>query len=181
MTTLFSAAQLVYDRQSIKTGIDNHSLHVKANHALFDKYPHLKKANISLVTFNKDLIAIGQVPNQAEKKLVTKTLKPLEGARRFFNELTIGSNTSMVQAIRDSWLTAKLRTKMVAENGVEPSRFKIVTEKNVIYILGDVKKAQANKVVALAQQVSGAKKIVRILRYYKFADPLLQKTKVETV
>lgn len=168
---LISAAQLVYDRQSIKERIDNHQIQVKANHTLFERYPHLRKANISLVTFNRDLIAFGQVPTNQDKDIVTKTLKPLKGPRRFFNELTVGPNASVLQNIKDSWLTTKLRTKMIAENGVDPSLFKIVCEKNVVYILGDVKKAQAHKVIGLAKQLSGADKIVKIIRYYEFSDP----------
>lgn len=168
---LVSAAQLVYDRQSIKESIDNHQIQVKANHTLFEHYPHLRKANVSLVTFNKDLIAFGQVPTSQDKDIVTKTLEHLQGPRRFFNELSVGPNASVLQNLKDSWLTAKLRAKMVAENGVDPSLFKIVCEKNVVYILGDVKKAQAHKVIGLAKQLSGADKIVKIMRYYELADP----------
>lgn len=164
-----SGAQLVYDRHSIQKSIDNHQLQVKANHRLFDAYPHLKRANISIVVYNKDLIIIGQVPSVADKDLVSSRLKSLKGIRRFFNELTVGSNISIAQSVKDSWLTTKMRTKMVAENGVDPSPFKIITENGVIYILGDVKKSQAEKVIQLAQNVSGAHKIIRILQYYTYS------------
>ena len=168
VSSFFSGAQLVYDRHSIQKGIDNHQIQVKANHQLFDRYPHLKRANISVVTYNKDLIVLGQVPTQADKNLVSRTLQSVQGHRRFFNELVVGNNASLAQSIKDSWLTAKLRTKMVAENGIDPSQFKIISENSVIYILGDVKKPQANIVVQLAQNISGVSKVVRILRYYNY-------------
>lgn len=169
VSSVFSGAQLVYDRYSIQQGIDNHQIQVKANHRLFDRYPHLKRANISVITYNKDLIIIGQVPTQADKVLVNNTLKSLKGMRRFFNELVVSQNSSMAQSIKDSWLTTKLRTKMVAENGIDPSKFKVISENSVVYIMGDVKKSQANKVVQLAQNLSGVSKVIRILRYYHYA------------
>ena len=120
------------------------------------------------MAYNKDLIAIGQVPTKTDKALVSQALKSITGARRFFNELTVSQNTSLKQAIKDSWLTGKLRAKMVAENGIDPSQFKIISENNIVYILGDVRKPQAERVIHLAQNLSGVTKIIRILRYYQY-------------
>ena len=135
---------------------------------MFDKYPSLRLANISVVTNNNDVIVIGQVPNQSYKALVSKNLKNIKGARRVFNELTIGANNSIINSISDSWLTSKIRASMVLENGLDPSQFKIITEKGVVYILGDVKKSQAKKVIQIVSRTSGVKKVVKILRYYNY-------------
>jgi len=168
LSSIFSGAQIVYDRNSIQRSIKNHQLQVKANHALFDRWPHLKQANISVIAYNNDLILIGQVPTKKDFIQVTQILKSVKGSRRVFNELTIGKNSSIGQSIKDTWLTSKIRARMVAENGLDPSQFKIVTEKNVVYILGDVKEDQANKVVELVQTTAGVTKIIRVLRYYKY-------------
>ncbi len=168
ITNLFSGAQLVYERQAIRDEINNHQIYVKANHALFDKHRSLKQANISVVAYNYDIIVIGQVANKKDKDLVSSILKKVKGGRRVFNELTIGENTSISKSISDSWLTSKIRSQMVAENGLDPSQFKIISEKGVVYILGDVKKEQAQKVVAIVRRTSGVKKVIKILRYYNY-------------
>jgi osmotically-inducible protein OsmY len=170
ITSLFSGAQLVYERQAISKEINNHQIYIKANHALFDHYRSLRQANISVVAYNYDLVVVGQVARSDDKKLVSKILKKIKGVRRVFNELTIGENTSISKAISDSWLTSKIRAKMVAENGLDPSQFKIISEKGAVYILGDVKKDQAQKVIEIVRRTSGVKKVIKILRYYNYTD-----------
>lgn len=173
VSSLLSTAQLAYDRHNIHQQVSNQQLAVRANHALFDKYPALKRQNISIVAYNKDLIVLGQVSNKQQKQLVSDTLQTLKGARRFFNELTIGSHTSFSQSLADSWITSKIRATMIATNDLDPSPFKIITEKGVVYVLGDVKKTQANIVVDIARKTDGVQKVVRVLRYYKYVSQKL--------
>ena len=168
VSSMMSVSQVVYDRHEIQQDVIDHQLQVKANHALFDHYPHLKRENISITAYNKDLIVIGQVQYKSDKLLVDKTLNKLPDIRRLFNELTIGKKVSFVQSIKDSWITSKIRARMVTANDIKPSDFKIITENSVVYILGDVKKEQAKIVVSFAQQTSGVTKVVRVLKYYQY-------------
>lgn len=165
---MVSVGQLVYERRAIQADITNHQLQLKANHALFDHYHHLKLANISITAYNKDLVVTGQVPKVEDKQLVSKILQKIKGARRVFNELTIGANVGLAQSMKDSWITSKIRARMIAANDINPRAFKIITEMGVVYILGDVKKAQARIVVDIARNTTGVKKVIRILKYYQF-------------
>jgi osmotically-inducible protein OsmY len=166
---LMTGAQVFYDRQSLHEDISNHQLQVKANHALFDHYPRLRRENnVSIISFNKVILAVGQVKTAEDKELVTRTLSSLKGAVKVYNELTVGANISFVQQLKDSVITGKMRARLLVENGIDPKNFKVVTENGVMYILGDVKKPAANTVVQLAKNISGVQKVVKVFRFYKY-------------
>ena len=179
VSSFMSVGQVVYDRHNIQYELSNHQLQVKANHALFDTYPHLRKiANVTVTVYNHDLIVTGQVPSKTDKKLVTKLLNDLKGSRSLFNELTIGSNRTLMQALKDSWITSQIRTRMIAANDIDPSAFKILTENGVVYVLGDVKKAQAEIVVDFARETAGVTKVIRVMKYYQYVVNATSKYKV---
>lgn len=170
LSSMLTGAQLVYDRHQLQQQITAHQLHVKANHAVFSHYPHLKRTNVSITVFNGDLLVVGQVPTQHDKVIVQQALERISGYRRLFNELTVGKHVGLSQSLKDSWITSKIRAKMVAENGLDPSQFKIITENNIVYILGDVKKQQAKIVIHLARTTSGVKKVVRAMKYFRYVS-----------
>ena len=45
------------------------------------------------------------------------------------------------------------------------SKIKVVTENGTVYLLGIVSRAEANRATAVAQEVNGVQKIVRLFEY----------------
>ena len=45
------------------------------------------------------------------------------------------------------------------------SKIKVVTENGVVYLLGIISRAEANRATAVVQEVNGVQKIVRLFEY----------------
>ena len=71
----------------------------------------------------------------------------------------------MVARSNDTWITTKVKTKMLANNSIEAYRIKVVTENGVVYLMGLVTKEEADRAAELARKTAGVQKVVRIFEY----------------
>ena len=65
----------------------------------------------------------------------------------------------------DALLTANVKTRMLSYNDVPASKVKVMTENGVVYLLGIITRAEANRATAVVQEVNGVQKIVRLFEY----------------
>lgn len=164
-SAVLTGAQMYYERYQLKKTLKDSQLTSKA-HLILRKYKnHFKDARVYVVVFNGDILLLGQVPTQKQKALAYHLVNQVEGKRRLFNELKIGQAISKYQMMKDSWITVHLKSQMLVNDHLNQKAFKVTTEDGVVYILGDVRRQQANLVVAMARKISGVRKVIRAMRY----------------
>lgn len=145
------------DDSSIETAI---KVNINAN-------PELKKANISVVSFNGTVLLVGQVPTQELKNEATRIANNTTPTRTkaVHNELEIAGTRTLLSRSNDALLTAKLKTLMLADPNVAGLRTKVVTENGVVYLMGLVTQAEADQTAELVSNSSGVTKVVRAFEY----------------
>ena len=119
-------------------------------------------AHLSIVSFNGFLLLAGQVPSEALKTLATDVVKKIEGVRRIYNELEIGPATSVGTRSHDTWITTKVKSKLLASSHTPGTRVKVVTENSVVYLMGLLTEEEADRVSLEAGEVSGAERVVQL-------------------
>ncbi len=147
----------VLDDNAIETAI---TVNLNAN-------PALKKAHISVVTFNGTVLLVGQVPTQELKNEATRIATSTNSSliKTVHNELEVSGATTFLSRSNDAWLTTKLKTLMLADPTVAGLRTKVVTENGVVYLMGLVTQAEADQTVDLVSNSSGVTKVVRAFEY----------------
>lgn len=167
---VMTGAQLYYERHELNQSMQNHHLSSNANLVLRQHKKALQGSRVVVIAFNHDLVVLGQARTRQLKAKISQWFKPLRGVRRLFNEMDIGRPISFGQRLQDGWITTKIRSQMLVIDDLNQKAFKIVTENGVVYILGDVKLAQAKLVVNIARHTMGVRKVIRILRYYRYVE-----------
>ena len=119
-------------------------------------------AHLSIVSFNGFVLLAGQVPSEALKTLATDVARKIEGVRRIYNELEIGPATSLGTRSHDTWITTKVKSKLLASSDTPGARVKVVTENSVVYLMGLLTEEEADRVSLEAGEVSGAKRVVQL-------------------
>ena len=119
-------------------------------------------AHLSIVSFNGFLLLAGQVPSEALKTLATDVVRKIEGVRRIYNELEIGPATSLGTRSHDTWITTKVKSKLLASSDTPGARVKVVTENNVVYLMGLLTEEEADRVSLEAGEVSSAERVVQL-------------------
>ena len=125
-------------------------------------------AHFSITSYNGYVLVTGQVPDQELKDQASDVVRRIRGVRRIYNELEIVGNTSALVRSSDTWLTTKVKSALLAREDIEGNRVKVVTENGVVYLMGMVSRAEAERIVEVARSTGGVQKVVEI---FELIDP----------
>ena len=153
-------------RRSMGAVVDDNSIEttIKVNLNAADE--QLKKAHINVVSFNGTVLMVGQVPSQEMKNLATRVARTSSSrVKEVYNELEVAGTTTFLSRSNDAWLTAKIKTLMLADSEVNGFRTKVISENGVVYLMGLLSQEDANKTVNLVSNTKGVTKVVRAFEY----------------
>ncbi len=163
---VWTGVMLVYDRHHLYKKIDDYHLGADANRALFhDKRLKCDGCAIDLAVFHRDVLLTGHVPTRALREEANERLDALPSIRRKYNQLAI--RKTFDHTVHDSWITAKIRSQMIADAEIDPHQFKVVTADGIVYLMGDVLPGQAERVIQIARQTEDVIRVVNLLNYYQ--------------
>lgn len=155
----------VYDRQSIKSSmqdIDNANLILKK---LQSDDVISKKCHIELTVYHGVVLLVGQAPTQDLKDRVYEIADTVSDIKRIYNEVTIEGPTSNLTRTNDTWLTAKVKSQLLATKGLKSSQIKVLTENSNVFLMGIVSREQADLAVSATKQVGGITKVIKVFQY----------------
>jgi osmotically-inducible protein OsmY len=131
-----------------------------------NQIPNLRdNAHINVTTFNQVVLLTGETTTPELRSQAEATAHAIPNVTQVYNQIAIKGATSSLSRTSDSWITTKIKTRMLATKGLESSSIKVVTEDGVVYLLGIVSKQQAETTVNIARQVSGVQRVIRIFQY----------------
>lgn len=158
-------ASVVNDRRTTATQLEDESIEIKANSAL-NKDDGLKDhSNISVVSYNRTILLIGQVPNTMLKDRAAKIAGDVENVVRVHNQLRIGNKTALTTRTNDSWLTSKVKVALTGDETLKASQIKVITEHGEVFLMGLVTQQEGNLAAELARNVSGVKQVIKAFEY----------------
>lgn len=145
--------------------IDDMALEPIIKNEIFKSNSAFKGSHIVVVSLNGIVLLAGQVASEALLKQAGEVAGQMRRVRKVHNELTIGGPTSLVARTNDSWLTTKVKARLIASESTEGLKVKVLTENGVVYLMGSVTRAQADATIAVASNVYGVQKIVKVFKY----------------
>lgn len=147
------------DRRTGPVMAEDQSIELKASNRLSEKYPN---AHISSTSFNKLVLLTGEVPDAAAKAEADKIVRGIEGVRGTYNELQIGPVSPFSSRANDSYVTSKVKTRFIDAHRFNAIRVKVVTEAGTVYLMGIVRKQEADDATEIARTTSGVMRVVRL-------------------
>lgn len=119
-------------------------------------------AHLEVVSYNGFVLLAGQVESEALKARAADVVRRIREVRRIYNELEVASPSSSMTRASDSWISAKVKATLLGRRDTEGTRVKVVTENGVVYLLGLVTREEADRVAAVAAEVGGVQKVVKL-------------------
>lgn len=155
----------VYDRRAFNTVLDDQSIELKASAALRNDQELHESTHINVTSYNGVVLLTGEAPSEELKEKAAELVKPIPDIKQIYNEVDILAPSSLVSRSRDSWITTKVKTKMTAKKGLNPSRIKVVTERGTVYLMGLVTPEEAERAAAVTSHTGGTQRVVKIFEY----------------
>jgi osmotically-inducible protein OsmY len=85
--------------------------------------------------------------------------------RGIYNEIAVAGNSALSSRGNDSYITGKVKARFVDQQKFNPVHVKVVTESSVVFLLGMVKRKEADDAVEIARTTSGVQKVVKLFEY----------------
>lgn len=156
------------DRRSTGAQLDDQNIELRAASSLSGTFGD--RAHINVTSFNAKVLITGEVATEADKQQAFQIVSQVQGVRSVVNELAVMPVTSLSQRSSDSLITAKVKASMVDASDVFGNLFKVVTERNTVYLMGRVTQVEANRATEIARSVSGVQRVVRVLEIVTEAE-----------
>jgi osmotically-inducible protein OsmY len=166
---LWSGASLVYGRHDVYKKIKDYRIALDTTNALNDARLKKPGCSIDVTVFKGDVLVAGHVPTKGALALVESRLASLKGYRALYNQLRVDNN-AILNGVLDMWITTKIRSKIFADDSIDPNAFKIVTADRTVYLMGDVKPDEADKVIRMARNTNGVAHVVSTLKYFTYTQ-----------
>lgn len=160
-----TGASVAYDRRTTGTVIDDQGIEFKASYALFNNKEIYDQSHINVTSYNGILLVTGETPSESLKQKVTAELKKIPKVRKIYNELAIAAPSALPSRSTDAWITSKLKAKMTTDEKTDPFHVKVVTERGIVYLMGLVGHAEADRAVNLVKNTAGVQRVVKIFEY----------------
>ena len=151
------------DRRTSGAYIEDESIEWKTLKSLNDALGD--KIHVNVTSFNRNVLLTGEVADEAGRVKAEALAKAVENVRSVTNELTLGPASSLSARSSDTYLTSKVKARMVTENRFPPNYVKVVTENGVVYLMGMVTRKEADDAVDIARHTEGVEKVVKVFEY----------------
>ncbi len=157
-----TAVVMSEDRRTIGTVTEDQSIEIKTGSRIRDKF---KDPHINVTSYNRMLLLTGEAPDAAAKSEIEKIARGVENVRGVYNEIAVGGNRALSARANDTFLTGKVKARFVDGQKFNPVHAKVVTEANVVYLLGMVKRKEADDATEIARTTAGVQKVVKLFEY----------------
>jgi len=160
-----SAVLIGEDRRTVGTVTEDQGIELKAMNRITNKFKDFKDAHVNLTSYSRMVLITGEAADAATKADIEKIVRAVENVRGVYNEMTVGPITAMSARANDSYITSKVKARFLDERKFNPVHVKVVTEASVVYLLGLVKRKEADDAVEIARTTSGVQKVVKLFEY----------------
>jgi osmotically-inducible protein OsmY len=158
----------IEDRRTSGTMIDDDSIETRISRGVRERYG--ENTHVNVTSFNRSVLLTGEVPEEARRAEVEKLAQGSGNVRNIANELQVGAPSSLGARANDSYITTKVKGRLLDSNKVNPIHVKVVTEAGVVYLMGIVTEQEAADAVDVARNTGGVVKVVRIFDLCKAGD-----------
>ncbi len=166
------------DRSWGQVILDN-SISKTASINLYKLDPRFKLSRVNIYCFHGVVLLTGQVPDANLKRLAEDNVKSMDDVKAVQNYLTVGDEIGYSQIVQDGITTANVRKNFMLLKGFKDSRVKVVTENNVVYLMGKLPKSDVDWLLDTLQRTPNVSRIVTLIDILPEAAPTILETPIE--
>ena len=165
MVGAVSGAKMVNDERSMSTQVSDTNADFVIASALSKHDDLNNQTNIAAIVMNSNVLMIGQAPNSMLRDKAVRVVRDLQIGGKIHNQIRIGNPTSFTTRSNDTWVTTKVKGRMLNEKSLDITRVKVITENGEVFLLGLIDHKQADLAVEVARNTAGVRKVIKVFEY----------------
>lgn len=160
-----TTAMIVVDPRTAGTILDDEMIEFKVREAFYDQPELSKQSHLNVTSYNGKVLLTGEAISQTIRQRIEALARAVPKVRGVHNEIIIAAPSSALTRSSDSWITAKVTSRLAASDEVKSVDIKVVTENGTVYLMGLVSRENASKATDVVRQTSGVQRVVKLFEY----------------
>ncbi|HVF63778.1 MAG TPA: BON domain-containing protein [Casimicrobiaceae bacterium] len=159
-------AIVAVDRRSAGAQIDDATIETRVSQYARSRWGD--GAHASVTSYNGVVLLSGEVPDEAAKNALADFTKSTDRVRAVHNELVVAPPSVIGSRTNDTYTTSVVKTRFVGTaTRFSPMHVKVVTDRQVVYLMGIVRRDEADE----AAQIAGTtKNVARVVKVFEYTD-----------
>ena len=122
--------------------------------------------HLNVTSYNGYVLLTGEVPSaEVKSEIVRMARGSSERVRNVYDELMVGPVTDLGARSNDSYITSKVKARMLDSDVVKTIYVKVVTERSVVYLMGIVSRQEGDAAAQVAATTEGVARVVKLFEY----------------
>lgn len=160
-----TAAVAAHDRRTLGAMIDDQTIELKSASAMKSEDELHQNTHVNVTSMNGIVLLSGEATTPELRDRVLAKMREVPAIRRIVNEIRIAPPSTAADRSNDTWLTTKVKTKLIHTEDIDSTRVKVVTENGVVYLLGLVTQKEAEIATEAARSVGGVERVVKVFEF----------------
>ena len=168
-----ASAIVLSDRRSVATYSKDAWIDIQAATPL-SEIGSTKNTHIIANAFNSRVLLTGQVASDADKQKATDVVKAISGVKGVDNQLVVGPVTTLDVRNNDSFITSKVKARLVNDQPELGNAMKVVTENGVVYVFGMLTQSEVERGIEIVRTTAGVQRVVKTSLITTIEEPKAQ-------
>ncbi|HVN34674.1 MAG TPA: BON domain-containing protein [Casimicrobiaceae bacterium] len=158
------ATMMAADRRSAGAQVDDGTVEFKVESEAGTRWGN--DIHLNVTSYDGYVLLTGEAPSAEVKSEIVKIARTSsERVRNVYDEMVIGPVTDLGARGNDSYITSKVKGRMLDSDAVNTIYVKVVTERGVVYLMGIVSRQEGDSAAQVAATTEGVARVVKLFEY----------------
>ena len=159
-----TTANIVTDTRTTKEIWNDNNIEFEVA-AITNKQPYRGSVRVTASSYRGSVVLMGQATTDAERRSFESQAKDVPGVDTIHNQIRVKEPLSVSAISKDSWITRKVKSALLANSELNGIKVKVITEDSEVFLLGLVSREHADIATEVARNISGVKQVIRAFEY----------------
>ncbi len=158
-----TGVMMMQDRRTPGAYIEDEAIETKAIDRIGKQYK--AGVHVNVISYNRNVLITGEAPSEEIRAEIGMLVSAIENVRNVSNELIISAPSSLTSRSSDSLITSDVKLRFAGDKRFNADHVKVVTENGTVYLMGMVKRAEADAATEMASTTGGVQRVVKLFEY----------------
>jgi osmotically-inducible protein OsmY len=158
------ATMMAVDRRPTGAQVDDGAIEFKVESEAGTRWAN--EVHLNVTSYNANVLLTGEAQSAEVKgEIVRITRDSHDRVRNVYDEMVIGAVTDLGARSNDTYITSKVKARMIDSDTVKSIYVKVVTERRVVYVMGIVSRQEGDAAAQVAAATEGVARVVKLFEY----------------
>ena len=151
------------DRRSASVRASDQAIESKVTKDAANRWP--SGVHLNVTSYDGKVLLTGEVPTAAIRDEIAQLAASTEYVRGVNNELVVGPETEYGARTQDTYITTKVKARLIEAGRFDANNVKVITERGIVYLLGLVSREEGNAAAEIAASTTDVARVVKLFEY----------------